>query len=99
MISTELSVAIIVLFNLLWSCWVCWEVEGLKLQEKGHSSHIFCPNESIKFVCTANWYRLEKLCACYQNQMLEAQSMPAVTQPCCWCFPGRLDALFYLILM
>lgn len=67
MISTELSVAIIILFFffcLLWSSWVCWEAKGLKLQEKGHSSHISCPNESIKFVCTANLYSLEKLFTC-----------------------------------
>lgn len=64
MIPTELSVAIIVLFDLLWSSWVCWEAEGLRFQEKGHSSHLFCPDESIKFVYMANLYSLEKLFAC-----------------------------------
>lgn len=62
MISTELAVAVIVLFYyfyLLWSSWVCWEAEGLKPQEKGHYSRISCPDESIQSVCTANllWAR------------------------------------------
>lgn len=86
MISTELSVAMIVLFfffNLLWNPWVCWEAAGLKLQEKGHSSHISCPNESIKSVCTANLYRLEKLFTCLSKPNAGG-SASACSNPAFW---------------
>lgn len=80
--SSPVAVIFFFFFCLLWSSWVCWEAEGLKHQEKGHSSHISCPNESIKFVCSANLYSLEKLFTCLSKPnaggLASACSSPAL---------------------